>query len=561
MKKNLTLLFVLALGVLPGRGATLVPVASPGWRVLKGTAEASVPIENWRKTGFVDSSFSAAPAPFWYGDVLPGGTQLSDMANGYSSFYLRHRFVVTNLTEIAALKLGAQVDDGFIAWINGAEVARVNGPSSPQHDGLATAAAVEPVVFSTYRLPTQNYLVLGTNVLCVQVFNVALGDSDIGFDCSLTSQLTETNPPVVLSQSPAPGTTVGKLDHLNITFSEPVDGVEASDLLIDTFPATAVNGAGAAYTFTFPQPEYGPVTITWAPFHGIADLSVPPNPFNAEGPGATWAYSLKDLEAPTLDKVLPESGTTVLSLLEIEVFFSEEMKGVDASDLLINGVAAKSIRFGGLSDVVFGFELTTTGVVNVAFAPGHGITDLAGNPFPGGSWTYTVDPNFIPPSVVINELMALNTKIIRDEDGDYSDWIELFNNGIHGVDLSQWTLTDDPANLRKWHFPVMTMLPGDYLLVWASGKNRTNAVNKLHTNFKLPTGGSFLALVDGRTNIASGFVPTYPPQSADISYGRDTTDQNLLGFFSTPTPRTVNKASGASVVPPVEFSRAEYFIY
>src|SRR6185436_19359484 len=73
-------------------------------------------------------------------------------------------------------------------------------------------------------------------------------------------------------------------------------------------------------------------------------------------------------------------------------------------------------------------------------------------------------------------------------------------------------------------------------------------------NFKLSkNAGSYLALLDSRTNIVSAFV-SYPGQSADISYGRDRVDSNLLGYFTTPTPGAQNSTGGPGFAPEPVFS-------
>lgn len=122
--------------------------------------------------------------------------------------------------------------------------------------------------------------------------------------------------------------------------------------------------------------------------------------------------------------------------------------------------------------------------------------------------------------LIISEFMALNKKIIADEDGDYSDWIEVYNTASTNVNIGGWYLTDDPAMLNKWRFPDIIIKPGGSLLVFASGKNRTNDLKHLHTNFQLAETGEFLAIVmpDGVT-ISDSYSPAYPPQKEDVSYG------------------------------------------
>jgi hypothetical protein len=158
------------------------------WRWLPGTNEASAPTTAWRETGFNDFQFTTAPSPFWYGDLYSGGTQITGMQGSYLCLFLRKTFVITNVAEIASLQLGAIVDDGFVAWINGTEIQRVSMPDpagSPVTIDTLANNATEPVGFLIYDLPPpSSYLITGTNVIAVQVFQSSLGSSDISFDCA-----------------------------------------------------------------------------------------------------------------------------------------------------------------------------------------------------------------------------------------------------------------------------------------------------------------------------------------------------------------------------------------
>src|SRR5436190_20534284 len=85
------------------------------WRWRPGASEASAPVTDWRLAGFNDSEFTTAPAPFWYdttGDssTLSGGTQITGMQNVYSCLFFRKTIVITNVSEIGGLRLGALVD-------------------------------------------------------------------------------------------------------------------------------------------------------------------------------------------------------------------------------------------------------------------------------------------------------------------------------------------------------------------------------------------------------------------------------------------------------------------
>jgi len=123
-------------------------------------------------------------------------------------------------------------------------------------------------------------------------------------------------------------------------------------------------------------------------------------------------------------------------------------------------------------------------------------------------------------AVRISEFMAVNDSGFDDEDRDEEDWIEIYNAGANTVDLEGWYLTDNVNALRKWAFPQVTLASGAYLVVFASGKNRREPSEMLHTNFKLSGSGEYLGLVrpDGHT-VVSEFSPTYPIQAPDVSYG------------------------------------------
>lgn len=120
---------------------------------------------------------------------------------------------------------------------------------------------------------------------------------------------------------------------------------------------------------------------------------------------------------------------------------------------------------------------------------------------------------------VISEFMASNDTTLADENGDYPDWIEIHNPDTVAVDLAGWHLTDDATMPTKWTFPTTSLPAGEYLIVFASDKDRAVSGNELHTNFKLSSGGGYLALVqDDGSTVNSEFNP-YPAQQTDVSYG------------------------------------------
>ena len=84
-------------------------------------------------------------------------------------------------------------------------------------------------------------------------------------------------------------------------------------------------------------------------------------------------------------------------------------------------------------------------------------------------------------SLVINEVMLLNTITLQDEDGDYPDWIEIKNISASSINLKGYGLSDDSINVFRWVFSDMILPANTYLIIYASGKNRNVASFPLHT--------------------------------------------------------------------------------
>ncbi len=124
-------------------------------------------------------------------------------------------------------------------------------------------------------------------------------------------------------------------------------------------------------------------------------------------------------------------------------------------------------------------------------------------------------------NVVISEFMADNKSTLADEDGVYSDWIELYNPGDASIDLAGWKLRDSGTT---WTFPSRNLPAGQYLIVFASSKNRAGVAGNLHTNFNLSNDGEYLGLIRPDNSVAQEYNP-YPSQRTDISFG---TGQEIL---------------------------------
>ena len=151
------------------------------------------------------------------------------------------------------------------------------------------------------------------------------------------------------------------------------------------------------------------------------------------------------------------------------------------------------------------------------------------------------------PDILITEVQAANTRTVADDQGGYSDWIELHNPTDTPVSLAGYTLTDDPDEPAKWTLPVATLAPGDFLLVWASGLDQVTPEG-WHTSFRLRRAGEYVGLFG-----PDGWVVdevTFWAQEVDVSLGRLGTVSNRWVPFPIPTPGAANTTRHRLRAPP-----------
>ena len=128
---------------------------------------------------------------------------------------------------------------------------------------------------------------------------------------------------------------------------------------------------------------------------------------------------------------------------------------------------------------------------------------------------YTLKTQIAPQDLVVNEFMASNVLSVTDQNGEYDDWIELYNNTTAVISTSGLYLTDTLGMLTKWPLPSVIINPGDYFMIWAD-KDSDQEGN--HANFKLSGSGEFLALSYADETIIDSV--SYGSQFDDFTTGR-----------------------------------------
>jgi hypothetical protein len=265
---------------------TLIP-QNATWNYLDTGVD---PGSTWTAAGFNDAAWKSGPAELGYGDndeattVGYGGVPTSK----FITTWFRKSFNVVNPATFGSVTMNLVYDDGAIVYLNGAEIFRINMPVGPvTATTLAAAGAADPLATVSAPIPV-NALVAGNNIIAVEIHQSAIDSSDISMSLALTAEI-DTTPPTIASLIPPATSIVQSLFAIEVLFSEPVQGVQASDLLINGQPATNISfGVPGQFVFTFPPPPTGAVTVAFAASHGITDMAVVPNAFA----GASWTYTV-----------------------------------------------------------------------------------------------------------------------------------------------------------------------------------------------------------------------------------------------------------------------------
>lgn len=139
------------------------------------------------------------------------------------------------------------------------------------------------------------------------------------------------------------------------------------------------------------------------------------------------------------------------------------------------------------------------------------------------------------PDVVINEILPKNSLHGSDQDGEYDDWIELYNPGEVDQDISGYYLSDSKKDPTKWKLPEGTIIGKlNYLIIWCDGDTLQAG---LHTNYKLSADGENVVLLDRDLNVLD--LVEYPMTVVEQSWARK---PNGTGSFEWSVP-TFNQSN------------------
>jgi hypothetical protein len=541
-------------GIAPGVLAWTNPAAQfplgSTWRYFNTNV---APAGSWQSLAFNDSTWQSGAGPFGYGNgnettVLSFGTNAN---NRFVSYYFRKTFMVTNPAANVDLKLDLVCDDGAVVYLNGTELLRNNMPGGTLvYSTLASSSIPDGV---TEEMPTpfilpSSLLVSGTNVIAVEVHNVATNSADIRFDLGLAGRAifnvtVQSNMTIstrvrngtnwsALAQpsfiiAPLRQPTVGDIVISEINYNpEGVDDYEYIELynlstnLLDLTNVRLTDGVD----FLFPNNFY------LAP--GAFTLVVE----NA----AAFAQRYRTNTSPYYYPNLLVAGTWSGQLNN-----SGERIALVASNN--TELCAVSYENGGAWPARADGKGSSLELRNPAAVISTNLTTLDNNLARGANWRSSSlyhgspgRPDSQPREMVISEVIA-HTDI-------GVDWIELQNTTGSSITLSNYFLSDNYEQPFRYAFPPDTVAAGGFLVCSA---------NQLGFGFS-ELGSDILLVQASGTNVVR-FVDTtdIPAVDREEPIGRYTRSDGVVDFTELRST-TQGATNDLPRVGPIVFSEIMY---
>jgi hypothetical protein len=525
----------------------------------------------WWEAGFTESAdWKSGPGPFGYGTltsnpVTPVATDVqASMRNFTPTLYLRRSFTASasDAARADSLQLLVEYNDGFVAYVNGVEVARRNaGPPKKfiYHDQPAynrevfsgTAPIPTTTLTETIDLgPAASRLVAGQNSIAIQALNASAADATLYFKANL--RITVAPAVNLVNHGDAWRYFVGVVEPSGNLYDPALLGagkltVNWGGLNFDDSPWS--QGAG-------PIGAGAPAGMALATNLGAQVIGVTPSIYTRQvfsADAATAAETLpmqlvvqyddgfvaylNGVEIARRQMGLANTATPHDATAASDISPATETINIDTPAALLkagsNVLAVQVHNYTAANaDIGIRADLRTTGPTSKTLAAS------------GSTWRYfigTGEP--VEPTNEEEEDAASGTP-----EGPESavDWIELRNTSGAPVSLSGWSLSDDPAEPQKWTFPNVTLPSGGLLVVIADGLDLKPASGYLHTNFSLSARGEFVGLYSPAGALMS--TVTFPRQSPFHSYAR--TGGGTWEFNAEPSPGAANGANTRVMIAP-----------
>jgi len=518
----------------------------------------------WYSPGYEDEGWLSGQAPLGSPTIDTVRTVL-DLANVYTSVYLRSDFEVTSLdaNRWDSLILDIFYADGFVAYLNGHEVARRNlGPSLGfvYHDQTAFQTHPPDTLESISLVPAVDLLHTGTNHLAVQVHSYALWDETIYFDAGLRfgGRLNKVLKPQQEQW------------RYFLGMGEPSGGLMSGDLYVPT--SQQINPMWTTLAFDDSTWSEGPGGLGYGDGDDATEIVMQNL---ATSLYVRTVFDVRDVDLqsePLLQlKVDYDDGfvaylngreiarRNIATNLDFVPYNEVASSGREAGEfeMIALGQATEFLVPGEncLAIQVHNTSLTSSDLTLIADLE-YDVARRSPLVHHSRMWRYfigTEEPTPLPTS-------GQPDPDTLEEQGKFVDWLELKNQTDTDIDLTGFALSDQAGQRDRWVFPEITLPAQGYLVVLATGNDSPDANAPLQANFKLKGKGETITLYDNSTARVKITELTYPRQLPFYSYAR-IEDTQTYYYTEVATPGRANDLDSCyqGIVQKPEFSRSGGF--
>jgi len=506
----------------------------------------------WYQASYNDAAWQTGPGPFGFAANAATNLQTA-MRYLTPTTYFRKKFTVSELAGDQA-QLAVEYNDGFVAFLNGVEVARRNGGPAKKwiyHDqpafnrevfGNATASIPAGNLVEVINLgAVVDRLVAGENILAIHLLNASATDGSLFLKADL--RVTGAQPLTLVNFNDPWKYFPGVVEPSGNLFDPGQLDSGRQHILWGTLDFDVAGWSSGPGPFGFgnvgavgtdvqaAMQNITPALYARAVFEVTPAQAADPLPLKltVSNDDAFVAY-LNGVEVARRRLGAPNTFTPHDAVADFETAspFTETLTLAAASKLLVAGTNVLAIQ---------AHNFTAS---NADFLLKASLATTAGEPLVVSQATFQFLPGTAEPVRPATESEE-DPSFPEGPDSD-ADWIELHNTGAQPISLAGWSLTDDPAAPAKWRFPEVEVPAGGYLVVIADGKEPTGpASGFLHTNFSLDRDGEYVGLRDASGALVSEIAPGFPRQTPFHSYERDA--GGAYRYSDLPTPGAANSGT------------------
>ncbi len=556
-----------------GGGAELELFAAPGrrtsfsathFRLVGDIARGGLQVGEgnvWFVDHFDDLSWTAGTGGVGYeasGGNYPDYFDIdvqSEMYNKNASCYIRIPFEVGD-AEFSNMILRMRYDDGFVAYLNGAEVARRNFTGEPTWNSTASTTNADEAAIVLAGIDISAHVGLlrrGSNLLAIHGLNVSTNSSDFLISAELVAgEISQGTVSPDAIEYTGPILLTGSTHVKARTFSGQWSALNEAMFAVGPV-AENLRISEIMYNPADPNAEYIELTNIGAETINLHLVQFTRGvrftfPHVDLAPG-DYLLVVEDIEAfeAAYGGGLPVAGQYAGKLDNA----GERVELRDAAGQVIHDFRYDDDWY-EITDGM-GFSLTLRDPATVD--PNGLSRKEAWRPsaYAGGSAGFDDSSDAIEPgAVVVNEVMAYMP--------GGPDWIELHNTTDRTIDVGGWFLSDRAGDLARYEIAQGTLIgPGSYL-VFFEDQHFANANDPgCHGPFGLSRNGEAVYLHSGSAGILTGYSERalFGPSQAGVSFGRVLTSTGRHDFTSMREP-TPGQANADAMVGPVVISEIMY---